>query len=252
MLVVSSLIQHLPYLGLVTLFILGALGFPFPEDGILVLSGFLAVRHVVEPIPAFLVVYCSVLLTDFFLFSIGRKYGRRLIEHKRFRGILAPDSLSKLEDRFNRRGSWVVFLGRLSLGLRAQIFLVAGLLRMSRARFLIADGTSALLTVTFGGGAGYAGGNGIETMRENISRVGHIFMLILLLALGGWIAFKYFKEKRSREDHLLPPEPLEGDPLAIDFSNSDYCRLFDTGMIGSFLKDIRGMRKGKKMEEESP
>ena len=44
-------------------------------------------------------------------------------------------------------GYLVVFFGRHLLGFRAQIFLVAGVMRMSAIKFLIADAISALFTI---------------------------------------------------------------------------------------------------------
>jgi len=46
MLEATSLIQHFPYLGLFILLILGTLGLPFPEDGILILGGFLIAHSI--------------------------------------------------------------------------------------------------------------------------------------------------------------------------------------------------------------
>jgi membrane protein DedA with SNARE-associated domain len=154
-------IEHFPYLGLFTLLILGTLGFPFPEDGILLLSGFLAAHDVIKPFPAFFVVYSGLLMTDFLLYSVGKKYGRRIVEHKRFQKIITNDRLTKIEGKFKKWGALVLFFGRHLLGLRAQIFLVAGVMRMSWKKFLVVDGISALLTITLWGGLGYVGGNSV-------------------------------------------------------------------------------------------
>ena len=207
-----SIIEHLSYPGLFILFVLGVMGFPFPEDAILVLSGFLSAHHFIEPIRAFGVVYCSLLITDFFLFSIGRKYGRRAIEHKRFWRILSPNRLSKLEQSFKRWGSLVVFTGRQALGVRAQIFLVAGMLRMSPMKFLVADAVSALLSIAVWGGIGYVGGNSIEPLGKDISRIGHIVIAVLLLALVMGMVLNYFSGRRNREVRPVPSEPLQRDP----------------------------------------
>ena len=153
----TLLIHQFPYLGLFLLLVLGTLGLPFPEDGILLLSGFLTAHHVIRPLPAFLVVYSGLLMTDFLLYSVGKKYGRRIVEHKRFQKILTANRLAKLEEKFKRWGALVVFFGRHLLGLRAQIFLVAGVMRMPWKKFLIVDATSALLTITLWGGLGYVG-----------------------------------------------------------------------------------------------
>jgi membrane protein DedA with SNARE-associated domain len=165
----TLLIHQFPYLGLFLLVVLGTLGLPFPEDGILLLSGFLAAHDVIKSFPAFFVVYSGLLMTDFLLYSVGKKYGRRIVEHKRFRKILTSDRLGKLENKFKKWGPLVVFFGRHLLGLRAQIFLVAGVMRMSWKKFLIVDGTSALFTITLWGGLGYLGGNSIQALRRDMT-----------------------------------------------------------------------------------
>jgi membrane protein DedA with SNARE-associated domain len=186
--------QEFPYLGLVLLLILGTIGFPFPEDAILVSAGALVAHQVIEPFPAFIVAGCTLLMTDLFLYSVGRKYGRRLVEHKTLQKRISPDRLSKLEGAFTRWGSLVVFFGRLLPGLRAQIFLVAGVLRMHRALFLATDAVSAALTMGVWGGMGYVGAANITTLRSHISRIELFVFVALLATIGGAMVFKYFRK----------------------------------------------------------
>jgi len=193
----TLLIHQFPYLGLFLLLVLGTLGLPFPEDGILLLSGFLIAHHVIKPLPAFLVVYSGLLMTDFLLYSVGKKYGKMLVEHKRFHKIITEDRLAKFEKKFKKWGALVVFFGRHLLGLRAQIFLVAGVMRMSWKKFLIVDGTSALFTITLWGGLGYVGGNSVQALKKDITNIEQIVMIILAILLGSVLLFKYFKKRRK-------------------------------------------------------
>ena len=193
----STLVEHFPYIGIFLLLILGGVGLPFPEDATLILTGFLVAQNVIKPVQAFLAVYSGLLISDFFLFWVGKKYGRMLVLHKRFQKIISPDQLSRLEEKFKRRGVWVVLIGRHFLGLRAQIFLVAGVMRMSAIKFLLADGATSLLTIALMSGMGYAGGNSVEILKKNVKRIEHIAILILVILLTGWIVYKYFKTKRS-------------------------------------------------------
>jgi len=123
----TSLIQPFPYLGIFLLLILGTLGLPFPEDTTLILGGFLMVRNVIQFFPALSVIYPTLLMTDFLLYWIGKRYGRRVVEHKIFHRIVSLNRLLKLEGKFRKWGIWVVFFGRHLLGVRAQIFLPPGL-----------------------------------------------------------------------------------------------------------------------------
>jgi membrane protein DedA with SNARE-associated domain len=194
----NTLVQHFPYLGLFLLLLLGEIGFPFPEDAILLLSGFLVAQGVMNPIPTFLVVYLGILATDFLLFSVGRKYGRGVIEHKRFHKILSPEKILKLEEKFDRWGSLVILLGRHVLGLRTQIFLVAGVMRMSAIKFLIADGVSALVTIGLWGVIGYLGGNSLQVLKKDITRIEHIVIVAMAVLLAGGSLFWYFKNRKAR------------------------------------------------------
>jgi membrane protein DedA with SNARE-associated domain len=194
---VTVFTQEFPYLGLVMLLILGTLGLPFPEDAILVSAGALVAHQVIEPFPAFIVAGCTLLMTDLFLYSVGRKYGRRLVEHKTFQKRISPDRLSKLEGTFTRWGSLVVFFGRLLPGLRAQIFLVAGVLRMHRALFLATDAVSAALTMGLWGGMGYVGAANITTLRSHISRIELFVFLALMATIGAGVFLKYCRKSRK-------------------------------------------------------
>jgi len=194
---VTFLGQEFPYLGLVLLLILGTLGLPFPEDAILVSTGALVAQEVIEPFPAFLVVGCTLLFTDLFLYSVGRKYGRRLVEHRVLQKRISSDRLSKLENQFTRYGSLVVFFGRLLPGLRAQIFLVAGVLHMHRTLFLVTDAVSAALTMVLWGGLGYLGATNITTIKSHISRIELFAFLVLIATIGGGVFLKCYRRSRK-------------------------------------------------------
>jgi len=196
----TTLVEHFPYVGIFILLILGDIGLPFPEDATLILSGFLIAQKVTNPLPTLMVVYSGLLLTDFSLYWVGKRYGRRVIEHKRFQRIISPDRLSKLEEKFKRWGIFVVFFGRHLLGVRAQIFLAAGVMRMPAIKFLMADAASAILTVTLMVGIGYLGGNSIEALKKDMTRIEHIAVVLLVILLMSWIVFRYFKSIKKSED----------------------------------------------------
>jgi membrane protein DedA with SNARE-associated domain len=209
MLDISEVTEHLPYLSIFLLLILGGIGLPFPEDATLILSGFLIAHEIIKPLPAFLVVYPGLLLTDFFLYLVGKKYGRMVVEHKRFRRIISPDRLSKLEEKFKKGDVWVILIGRHFLGLRAQIFLVAGVMRMSAIKFLIADATTALLTIALMGGIGYVGGNSIQILKKGLTRIEHIAIIVLVVLFACWIIYVYFKGNKKFE------EDKKGDKIEL-------------------------------------
>ncbi len=197
MLDATTFINHFPYGGIFLLLILGEIGFPFPEDATLILSGLLTAHEVTKPLPAFFVVYSGLLITDFLLYSAGKKYGRSIVEHKRFHKIISSDRLSKLEKQFGKWGGLVVFLGRHVWGLRAQVFLVAGVMKISAAKFVAADATSAIFSVGLWGGIGYLGGNSLQVLKKDVTRIEHIAVVVLVILLVCGVFFWYLKNRRN-------------------------------------------------------
>lgn len=185
----TTLIQNFPYLGLFVMLVLGAIGLPFPEDAVLIACGFMIAHGVVQPVPAIVIITAGMLATDFFLYHMGRKYGRMVVAHRRFRRYINPRRIRKLEKTFKKWGVVVILLGRHLVGLRAQIFLVAGILKMPRPKFIFADALSSLVTISIMVSAGYWGGNVIETIKTDIQsaqRAVLVFLLIIAIALVIW------------------------------------------------------------------
>jgi membrane protein DedA with SNARE-associated domain len=194
---VTILTEHFPYVGIFVLLVLGDIGFPFPEDTTLLLSGFLIAQEVIRPLPTFLVVYSGLLVTDFSLYWIGKKYGNRVVEHKRFRRIISSERLLRIEEKFKKWGVLIIFFGRHLLGIRAQIFLAAGAMRMPTTKFLLADAASAIFTIIIMVGIGYWGGNSIQVLKKDVTRIGHVAMAVFLILLAAWMFFTYFKSRRK-------------------------------------------------------
>lgn len=193
----SSFVQQFPYAGLFMLLLLGGIGFPFPEDTTLILCGFLISHEIVRPIPALAVVYSGILMTDFSLYLVGKKYGRAVITHKRFRRFLSPEKISMLEEKFRKKGILVILLGRQFVGLRAQIFIVAGITGMPALRFLAVDSITAIFTIFLMAGAGYMGGYSLEIIKNDITRVKHVAIFILVIALAIYLLLRYFKARKE-------------------------------------------------------
>jgi membrane protein DedA with SNARE-associated domain len=194
----SAIIEQGPYLGLLLLLLLGGIGFPFPEDATLILCGFLISTHVVKPVYALLVVYAGLLAADFSLYLVGRKYGRMVVCHRRFHKIISPERLSILEDKFNKRGILFILFGRQLIGLRAQIFLAAGVMRMSAIKFLITDAVSFQFTISLMVGAGYIGGHNLQVIKKHITRIEHIGILLIIILFSGYLLLRYLRYRLDR------------------------------------------------------
>jgi membrane protein DedA with SNARE-associated domain len=190
-------IEHFHYLGLFLLLILGGVGLPFPEDTTLILCGFLVASRAIKPIPALVVVYVGLLTADLMLHFIGRKYGREIVTHPRFQKLISSERLAELEEKFNQRGVLFILFGRHLVGLRAQIFLVSGVLKMPTFKFLLADGFSSIFSIALMTGVGYLGGNSLAILRRDMTRIEHAAVLVIILLIVAYGFFRYRKPKST-------------------------------------------------------
>ena len=100
-----------------------------------------------------------------------------IITHRMFRKILSPTRLEMLADKFNKWGILFIFIGGRLIG---EIFLVAGILKMPRWKFILIDALSSLFTVVIWIGLGYLGGHTLQIIREDIARIEHILIYFLI------------------------------------------------------------------------
>ena len=152
-----SLIAPFPYVGLFVLPVIGSIGFPLPEDGILLLCGMLISRNMAKPLPALIAVYSGILISDYLIFAIGIRYGHHIVNHNIFRRLISAKQLETLEIKFRKSGNLLILLGRQIFWLRAKIFLVAGIMKMPVCSFILADAVASLFTVAFMVTAGHQG-----------------------------------------------------------------------------------------------
>jgi membrane protein DedA with SNARE-associated domain len=190
-----AILEHFSYIGLFIFLILGAIGFPFPEGTILIICGFLIFNNVIEALPAIIVAYSGILIGDLIAYSIGRKYGRMVVTHKSFQWIISPAQLSKLENKFNKKGILFIMIGGHLLG---EIFLVAGVMRMPVFKFIISDAIASLLTIAIWTGIGYIGGNSLDVIKKDITRVEHMAILLITLLLIIFLFYKRFKPPKNK------------------------------------------------------
>src|SRR5439155_22315287 len=80
-----------------------------------------------------------------FLYGIGRYGGTRLLEAGWVRKhLVKPDKRAKIERNFQKYGVKILLGARLLPGIRAPIFIMAGVMRLPIHRFLVADGLYAI------------------------------------------------------------------------------------------------------------
>lgn len=174
--------------------ILGGVGVPFfPEDLILIACGVLISVGIVKPVPAILISYIGLVISDFLLYWAGRKFGRKILTNHRFEKILSPAKLLILEKKFKRHSTLIMLLGRLLVGFRAQVFLIAGITRVSITKFLVIDSFGSAVVLTVMVTAGYLGGKFLENVQKGIVYMEYIVGLIIAAAIIGLIVYLSYR-----------------------------------------------------------
>jgi len=170
---------------------------PFPEDATFILCGFLIQRNMINTISALLVIYIGVLIADFIIYLFGRKCGRMVVCHRWFHKILSPERLTILENKYHKKGIFLILLGRHVLGLRAQIFLVSGVMRMHPLKFLLTDAIAVTFTIAVMVSIGYVGGHSLKDIGIDTNRIKYVVIFLLISIFISYLVLKSFRSKRK-------------------------------------------------------
>ncbi|MGO9613220.1 MAG: DedA family protein [Dissulfurispiraceae bacterium] len=170
----------------------------FPEDATFILCGFLIQGNMVKPLPALLVIYVGVLIADFILYLFGRKYCRMAVCHRWFHKILPPVRLALLEDKFKKKGSLFILFGRHFIGLRAQIFIVSGIMRMHPLKFLLTDAFTVTFTIAVMVAIGYVGGHSLKDIGIDTSKLTYVVVFLFLSFFIGYLLINYMRRARRQ------------------------------------------------------
>lgn len=184
------ILTHSRYLQLFALLVLGGVGFPFPEDLTLGLAGFLYSRSLIRLAPALFFVYSGILIGDLLLYVVGRRYGRNVLRRRWLARIVPSHRLEALEPRYKKWGSYILLVGRHVPGIRAQLLVFSGVMRMPSLKFLLADAAAALLSIAAWGAAGYTGNHVLRHAG------GHAALFVVFAAVVAGATALFFKMRR--------------------------------------------------------
>jgi membrane protein DedA with SNARE-associated domain len=209
----ESLLNELPYLGVVVVLLLGGMGVPIPEDIPLLVSGYLCHLGKADIFFMLPLALAAVIGGDFIMFGLGRRFGNRLFRFRWLGKILTEDRLEKASVIFVRYGGRALFVGRFLPGLRACVFFSAGALRVPAWKMLVYDGSAALISVPTLILLTYFGGGQIDRFRA-------LAFEVQLIAFGVagvvGVAFWWWKRRqllrRAAASADLNAHPVEGTP----------------------------------------
>jgi membrane protein YqaA with SNARE-associated domain len=169
-------------------------------------------------------------------YALGRVFGARLLEQRWFCRLAPPSKREKVRANFHRYGVLILVFGRLVPGIRTTLFLTAGLMRLSVARFCLADGIGAIIGNSVLFLLGYVLGHQFQDLVQSLedkmrSSAKPIIVLALAVAVLGYILYRTLRKPiptggpeempiigpsvASRLPKKTPPDPCAEENPAI-------------------------------------
>jgi len=178
---------------------------PLPEEaGILYAASMAAIHEQVRWWLAWPAASLGIMCADSVLYGIGRAWGPSLFNYRWVQRIVKPERRQRFERKFEKHGIQILLTARFLPPLRTGVFIVAGALRFSFLRFLLADGIYAV----FGVGAFFFVGTWIVMLLDWIRRQTHgPAAYITGAVIGAYVLYRYYKHLRKRElrEGAMPP-----------------------------------------------
>ncbi len=175
------------YGGMFLVLLLCGLGLPVPEDVPIILSGYLAHLGVVGFWPALAANLLGIMVGDLAIYGLGYWMGPKALEHPLLRPVMTEVRMEKVRRFFDRHGKKAVFFGRFIAGLRAPLFLAAGITRFPARAFAGLDFSAALLSAPLLFWAAYYFGDRIDDFRKTLG-TGQAALIAALVAGAAWLA----------------------------------------------------------------
>lgn len=138
------------YAGIIVTLILTGSGLPIPEEIPIVTAGVLSAGPEPTLHPAFAFVAClfGALAGDSLMYTIGRFLGRPFVDKYPFlRKLFHADREQQMEQLIRQHGLKVFFIARFMIGVRAPMYMAAGMMRVPWRIFILVDAVCATIVV---------------------------------------------------------------------------------------------------------
>ena len=193
-------ISEFTYFGIFFVLLLCGLGLPLPEDIIIFTSGYLSYLGTIEPITAIFVNLIGILIGDLIIYGIGYYYGEQIFKFHFLKKIATDERLKKSKRFFATHGKKAIFFGRFLMGLRAPLFLVAGITKFPFKIFFLMDLVAAVISVPILFSLSFYFGSHIEYALDILSSLQKIFFFIgfIIFFYIFWKGFKLIKQKNTK------------------------------------------------------
>lgn len=142
------------------------------------------------------ILFVAAVLGDAVNYSIGRRWGRRILDSGKFSRIITPEHIEETEQFFCKHGGKTISFARFFPFIRTFAPFIAGIGHMDYKRFAAYNVGGAAAWIALFVGAGYFFGN-IPAIAHNLEYL-VIGIILVSVAPGVWHAVSDRMKKRSR------------------------------------------------------
>ncbi len=187
---ILSAISGMGYSGIVILMALESSFFPFPSEVVIPPAGYLASQGKMSMIVIIIAGILGSVIGALANYYIAVYFGRTLLIKYGKYFFLTEEKLEKVETFFNNHGEITTFVGRLIPVIRQYISFPAGLARMNIFKFIFYTALGASIWVIILAYVGYAVGNNIELVKQNLHKITLILIPALIILVIVYIIIK--------------------------------------------------------------
>lgn len=196
------------------------LGFPLPEDIPLLIAGALVANGRMNLALAAICAWCGIIGGDIVLYNLGRKFGMEVRRLPLVGHHLSQERLEQVHRMFEKWGVWVVAVGRMFAGIRGAMVVVAGAIRFTFWKFLIADGLAAVVSGGLFLALGYLFGRNMQALRQKVDEGKKYTLLAVLVIAAGVGIWIWLRQRKKRARSISDDSPISSNNGQILSANS--------------------------------
>src|SRR5262245_11053103 len=145
----GSILYPTSYVGFFLFIAATGCGMPIPEEAAIVVAGVLSSQGTLHWPTAFAFGLAGAVGGDSFMYGIGHRWGHGIFTaHPRFAKLFATENERQFQKAVEAHAFKVMLLARFLVGVRAPVYVMSGVVRMSFRRFLFYDVICATLVVS--------------------------------------------------------------------------------------------------------
>ncbi len=195
----SSMVSFYSSFGYIAVFgmlLLCGLGVPVPEDISIIAGGIISGLGYTNVHIMCIVSFFGVLAGDIIVYSLGRYFGEQIFSRKIGKKLLSNSWYDNILKSFQKNGKMVLFAARFMPGLRAPIFLTAGITKFTGyGTFILIDGFAALISVPVWTYLGFYGASNMDVLLKWMKNTKIGIVIVLAVVIVVYFIGKLFKKK---------------------------------------------------------